>query len=137
MHKIQPQMAFFKLLSLRKVSVANRNIHWLIRLAQTRINQNSSWSRSMSKIPTMKHSFQMKHQHSSLTLIGKLNSGLQISTLTILRLTSNLTGISLLGKYQDCFGKVRALNTTHHITCDPLVPSVTNPPRKIPFALKK
>lgn len=52
----------------------------------------------------------------------------------IFQIDTNLP--ALLKKYQDCFGALGTLQKTHHITIDPSVPPVINPPRKIPFALR-
>ena len=52
----------------------------------------------------------------------------------IFHIDSNLP--AFLEKYSDCFGDLGTLKNTHHITVDPSVPPVVNPPRRVPFAMK-
>ena len=44
---------------------------------------------------------------------------------------------ALVEPFQDCFGNKGKLQTTHHISPDPNVPPVINPPRRVPFALSE
>ena len=41
-----------------------------------------------------------------------------------------------LSTFKDCFGELGALPGTHHITMDPQIKPIINPPRNLPFALK-
>lgn len=49
----------------------------------------------------------------------------------------NTSKLDFLSKFKDCFGELGKLPGTHHITMDPKIKPVINPPRNIPFALKK
>ena len=49
----------------------------------------------------------------------------------------NLNLPSFLENCYDYFGEIGTLRKTHRITVDSSVPPGLNPPRKIPFALKK
>ena len=40
-------------------------------------------------------------------------------------------------EYDDVFGEIGLLRVEHHITLDPSVHAVVNPPRRIPFLLKE
>lgn len=43
---------------------------------------------------------------------------------------------ALIEKYKDCFGEIGKLPVTHHITVNPDIKPVVNPPRNIPFGMK-
>ncbi len=49
----------------------------------------------------------------------------------------NLATPDYLVNYEDVFGEIGLLSGEHHITLDPSIPPVVNPPRRIPFMLKE
>ena len=77
-------------------------------------------------------------------VIAKTNSNAVINASTAERLqllkrksmVETTTIIDLLKPYEDCFGEIGKLPYTHHITVDPTVKPIINPPRNVPFGMK-
>ena len=42
----------------------------------------------------------------------------------------------LIEKFDDCFGEIGTLSSTHHITLNEDIKPIIHPPQTIPFALK-